>query len=126
MSDSPRSLPQMSTDVDSALALVCTVPAIGRNGRRTDVQAVLSLASSCRGVDDGVAITFPNTDDVLQSVVDLVAAERNCCAQFRYTIDFPPEHQPIELRVQAPAQLVQPLRDLYVGLAREAGIDAAP
>ncbi len=85
-------------EVDAALALVCNVPSGGRSERRVDVQSVIALATSVTELEDGVALAFPNTNDVA--------------------------HRPIELRVEAEGALVTPLKDLYIGLARDAGHNA--
>ena len=61
------SLPQATTDVDAALALVCTIPATGRTERRASVESAAAL----------------------------------------------------ELRVEATADLVSALKDLYVGVKLE-------
>ena len=124
MSGRPRSLPQVPPNVESAMALVCTVPASGRDKRRWSVHDVLSRATSSREVENGVAFLFENSDDAARSVLDLVLAERTCCAQFTYSIVFEPEHAPIALRVEAVGALVQPLKDLFLGLSRQTGSDA--
>jgi hypothetical protein len=110
-------------EVDAALELVCTLPPSGQGRRRIDVQAVIALATSLTEMETGVAFTFPNANDVAQSLLDFALAERDCCPQFRYEIVFAPAHHPIELRIDAAGALVKPLKDLYVGLAREAGLN---
>jgi hypothetical protein len=100
------------------MALVCTVPEAGRGERRTDVQSIIRRATSFRELEDGVAFEFAGSDEVSRLLFDLVLAERSCCAQFRYGIHFGPRQGAIELRVKADGQLVQPLKDLYLGLAR--------
>ncbi len=121
----------MSAAEDStyqALALVCNLPIDAQAVRRVDVFAVLALALNARSLADGVEFSFPNTDDVASSIFDLVIAERNCCPQFDYEILFEPDHGPLHLRVKACAELVKPLKTLYIGLAGQAGvsiIDAA-
>lgn len=110
-----RSLNQAPA-VDDAMALVCTLPTADRSGRRVDVQAVLQQAISHRELDDGVALVFENTDVSARLLLDLMLAERNCCARFSYALVFGAGHRPVELHVQAPEALVKPLKDLYFGL----------
>lgn len=105
------------TEVDAALALVCALPAVGRDGRRVDVYTVVSQATSVSGSDRGVELAFPNTDDMAQVLLELALAERNCCARFQYSIAFPPNHASIELRIEAEGGLIKPLQALYLGLA---------
>jgi hypothetical protein len=115
MSKPSRSLPQ-AIGVDAAMAPACTLPTTDRTGRRVDVQAVVSMAIDHLELEDGVAFVFDNSDDVARLLLDLVLAERTCCARFAYSLRFGSEHQPIELRVQAVGALVQPLKDMYFGL----------
>ena len=105
------------------MALVCTLPASERGERRLSVKDILSRATSAREIENGVAFLFENSDDAARSLLDLVLAERNCCAQFSYTIGFEPQHAPIAFRVEAMGALVQPLKDLYLGLRQQAGRD---
>lgn len=121
-SESPL-LPQAPRDVDSAMALVCSVPAPGRGERRVSVQAVVSQATSFDEVENGVLFRFENSDDVARLLLDLVLAERRCCARFSYSMMFQPEHQAIELRVEGAGDLIQPLKDLYLGLAVQSGAE---
>ena len=124
MSGRSRALPQAPPNVESAMALVCTLPAPEQGERRVSVHDVLSRATSSRELESGVAFLFENTDDAARSLLDFVLAERNCCAQFRYAILFEPEHAPIALRVEAAGALVQPLKDLFLGLSQQTGSDA--
>ena len=124
MSGRFRSLPQAPPSVESAMALVCTVPASGRNDRRLSVYDVQSRATSARELDNGVVFLFENSDEAARSLLDLVLAERNCCAQFTYSIRFEPEHAPIALRIEAVGALIQPLKDLFLGLSQQTGRNA--
>jgi hypothetical protein len=123
MPDNPRSLPQMPSAVDGAMALSCTIPPHGRAERRTAVEAVLAKATSAREIDCGVRFSFDHTDEVAHELLDLVLAETVCCAQFVYTITFSPRDVRIDLGVDAAESNVRPLKDLYIGLAREAHVD---
>lgn len=118
-----RSLPQASQDVESAMALVCTIPPAGRGERRTTVQAVVAQATSAREVDNGVTLAFAHSDETARLLLDLVLAERVCCAQFVYSIAFRPMQEQIELTVEATGAQIRPLKDLYLGLANEARRD---
>lgn len=102
--------------VDRALALVCTLPAAEHAQRGVDVQSALSRATAQRELEDGVLLVFDNSDDTARLLLDLVLAERRCCAQFTYALSFGADYRPIELRVSAADALVQPLKDLYFGL----------
>lgn len=118
MDSGSGSLSPATPDVESAMALVCTVSESGRGERQIDVQSVIVRATSFRELENGVAFDFDGSDDIARLLLVLVLAERSCCAQFRYGIGFAPRQGAIELRVEAEGQLVQPLKDLYLGLAR--------
>lgn len=111
-----------ATGVDAALALVCALPPLDREGRRVGVQHLLERATSCRDLADGVVLGFPGTDEVARTLLDFVLAERQCCAQFAYELGFAPPQAAVTLRVRASGDWVNPLRDLYRGLALEARI----
>jgi hypothetical protein len=109
-----RSLPVAAADVvDSAMALVCSLPASGRNERRASVHAVISQATSWHDLENGISFSFENSDAIATALLDLVLAERTCCAQFTYSILFEPEHRPIELRVEATGASVWLLKELF-------------
>jgi hypothetical protein len=110
----PRSLSLAAADVvDSAMALVCSLPSAGRTERRASVQAVISQATTSREIENGISFSFENSDDVARSLFDLVLAERNCCAQFTYSIRFERDHRPIELRVEASGLAVPLLKYVF-------------
>jgi hypothetical protein len=120
--DQLRSLPQIRRAVDSAMALVCTIPASDRAERIVSVETVITQATSFRELDSGVAFMFNSSEDVARLLLDLVLAETKCCAQFNYSIVFESPHRTIELRVEAHPRLARRLKHLFLGLAREAGI----
>ena len=107
-----------SEEREPDIPLVCNLPAPGRIARAIAVHAVIARATSFRELENGVSFAFRNEDALARSLLDLVLAERNCCAHFRYTLLFAPEHKPIELIVEGDGPLVGPLKTLYLGLAR--------
>jgi hypothetical protein len=110
-----RSLVQAAADVvDSALGLVCSLPAAGRDERRTSVQAVIAHATSWTELENGISFSFDNSDAMAKSLLDLVLAERQCCAQFTYSIRFERQHAPIELRVEASGLLMPLLKGVFL------------
>lgn len=115
-SDSP------SDAVDSALALVCTLPPLDREGRRVSVQYLLERATGCAGHEDGVLLEFPGADAIARTLLEFVLAERQCCPHFTYELAFAPDHRRVTLRLRASGAYVAPLTAMYGGLAREAGI----
>ena len=113
-----RSLPQAPPDIDDALALSCTLPPAGRDERRIAVQEAIAQATSASELDLGVAFAFDHTDDVARRLLELVLAERTCCAEFVYTIVITPRENRIALRIEGTGRHVQPVKQLYLGLAR--------
>jgi hypothetical protein len=116
-------LPQIDPSVDDALALVCTIPSTDRGERRVSVAAVVQRARECRDIEFGVSLVFDPSAENAKLVSDLVLAERECCAQFTYTIVFTPLGGDFELRVEAAVVLVRPLKTLYLGSGFFATID---
>ena len=116
-------LPQAPSSVDDALGLVCTLPSADRRGRRSSVHSTVAQAVNVRELINGVALSFTASEENARMLLDLMLAERECCAQFRYSIVDAPPHEMIELHVETVGTAAQPLKALYLGLAREAGFD---
>ena len=123
ISDPSRTSPPPSSDVESALAIVCSPPSADREDRRADVAGGVSQALSGCELEDGVGFSFPNTDSVAYTLLSLILAERNCFPMFHYELVFAPSRRPIELRVKTMGELIVPLKSLYLGLARDSGLD---
>lgn len=119
-----RSLPQ-APDIDVALALSCTLPLAGRDKRRIAVQDVIAQAKSACEINLGVSFAFDHADDVARRLLELVLAERTCCARFIYTIAVTPQENRIALRIEGTERHAQAVKDLYLGLAQEAGVDVS-
>jgi hypothetical protein len=114
MTRSRRELPQAAPDADAAMALVCTIPAGDRAARRHTVHETISQATAARELENGVAFQFAGTDEIARELLDLVLAERSCCADFRYAIAFEPRHGAVEFRVEGAGALVRPLKEMYL------------
>jgi hypothetical protein len=112
-------MPMSALCSDEAMALVCSVPASSRGERSLNVHAAISRAQSFHESASGVWFQFENADDIARSLLELVLAERNCCAQFSYSLTFGARHEAILLRVDAPEDLVEALKALYRGLAEQ-------
>jgi len=109
-----QSLPQTRAEIDDALGLVCALPLAGRNDRRVALHDVIAQSSSSRELEHGVALAFDDTDEMARGLLDLILAERVCCAKFDYTLVIAPRSRLLELRVEAGGELVHPLKDLYL------------
>ena len=105
--------------VDESLALVCNVPDVARGERRVSVMSIIELSKSIREIDNGVALHFDGSTDTAKTLFDFVLAERQCCAQFTYSMSLEPRATAIELRVTANEQLIRPLKTLYLGLTEQ-------
>jgi hypothetical protein len=114
-----HTVPHVVPLIDEALALVCNVPQAGRDQRRVDAMSVVERATDVREIENGVVLTFEGSPDTARTVVDFALAERDCCAQFTYSILFAPHAASVELSIVASGASVQALRNLYLGLARE-------
>ncbi len=119
MTDDTRSLPLLAPGIDSALALACTIPEGDRRERVASVVVVVKQARSIRELEDGVVLEFDSSEATARQVWELVVAERECCAQFTYSITLEPHLGPLTLRVQASGAAIPPLRALYLGIHSE-------
>ena len=73
-------------------------------GQRADLFSGLTReADSVEELDDGLALTFPSSDEVATRLLDLVLAERRCCPFFRFELVFEPEQGPVRLHLKGPA-----------------------
>lgn len=109
--------------VDDGLGLVCNLPPSDRNGRRLGVQDLLKQSVEHHETESGVAIVFPTTTEIAESVLAFVLAERQCCAQFCYSIVFYPDRGNHELLIDGTGKLIGPLKALYTGLAAQVDAD---
>jgi len=105
--------------IDESLALVCGVSGTARSERRVSVMGVIELSTSVDEIENGVRLGFDGSTATAKTLFDFVLAERECCAQFTYTVSFEPPATATELRVTSCDQLVPALKNLYLGLARE-------
>gem|GEM_PF-2457110 len=122
----PRDTPAdpSNDDVEAALALVCTLPPLDREGRRVSVGYLLARATGWEEHLDGVLLEFPDADETVRALLDFVLAERQCCPHFTYEVLFVPSHERVTVRLRASGAYVAPLKAMYGELARDRGIDA--
>jgi hypothetical protein len=121
MSRQTRTLPQAPPEVETAMALVCTLPESGRSDRRITLQSVIARARSAHELPEGVGFRFESSEEIANELLDLVLAERVCCANFSYTLYFEPGQGAIELRIEAPTDFARPLKDMYLSFATREG-----
>jgi hypothetical protein len=102
-----------SDSADSALALVCTLPPVGRHGRRATVQRLLAQATGWAGHEDGLLLEFPGAQAIARTLIEFVLAERECCPHFTYELAFAPDHRRVTLRLRASGAYVASLKAVY-------------
>ena|SRR5579872_1987667 len=117
MSRRTRTLPKAPTEVETAMALVCTLPESGRSDRSITVQSIIARATSAHELADGVGFRFEFSDEIANALLDLILAERVCCSTFSYTLYFEPRQGAIALRIEAPTEFARPLKDMYMSFA---------
>jgi len=85
------------------LPIVCSLPEreLGARRRGSLAQLVAS-ASERRLLDDGASLTFSAPDEVLPLILEVVAAERECCRFLRFQLTFEADLGPLILEISGP------------------------
>jgi hypothetical protein len=106
--------------IDAALGLVCTLPPLDLAGRRVGVQYLLDRSTAWHEQEEGVQIDFDGTTEIVRALLDFALAEVQCCPQFTYDLTFASGR--VTLGVRAGGSYIVPLKTMYGGLARQAGV----
>jgi hypothetical protein len=63
---------------------------------------VMSHCLEVRAAPHGYALRFADSDEVSDTLLQLIRQERECCRFFRFTLDYEPDLGPIWLTIQGP------------------------
>jgi hypothetical protein len=83
--------------------IVCTLGPDALRVRREGLLAdLVRRAESQDEVPNGVRLRFTSTTDTLETLAQVIEAERHCCRFLRFTIDVDPDGGPISLELTGP------------------------
>ena len=111
-------------NVPGALAQVCALSPLDREGRYASVGAILRQATALLEEDKGIRIEWGGSDEIAAALLAFVLAERRCCGRFSYEISFAPGRASTALRIRAALEEVASLKAIYLGCAAEVGLHA--
>jgi hypothetical protein len=95
--------------------LACTIPSPQLASRRAEIQTLIDQAGSAQARHDGVQMTFQNSEEVAQSLLEFIRLEQQCCKTITYELRSEPPHTELSLRLRAPAALISPVQSFYLG-----------
>jgi hypothetical protein len=95
------------------LPVACTLPAADLGGRQREWRSVTAGALRARTpVQDGVRLEFRPDPEVARHLLDLVAAERSCCAWASWTLHSTAEATVVEVTAAGRAAEVRALLEV--------------
>jgi hypothetical protein len=85
------------------LPIVCTLtPEQLRTGRSRLLPGVLERAQDTEPIGDGYRVRFAASSEILQAIVAMIDAERQCCRFLRFRLTLEPDKGPVVLDVTGP------------------------
>lgn len=79
--------------------IACTLTPDARGERGVAIADLFSHADAMRELPDGYALRFPGDAEWGVRLLGLIAAERQCCPFFAFTLVFEPQQGPIWLHL---------------------------
>src|SRR5689334_932458 len=83
------------------IPVACTLTAEERPARREQLARIGESILETQERPEGYAYRFAS-DDILPKLVEIIQAERRCCAFLRFTLQFEPGNGPLWLEVTGP------------------------
>jgi hypothetical protein len=97
----------------SELPIVCTLtPDALRQRREQLLPGLVRRAETCDLLSTGVRLRYAASADVLNDIVKMIEAERECCRFLRFELSVAPDLGPITLEVTGPAGTTEFLASL--------------
>ena len=84
----------------SSLPIACTLTDAELRERAPKVSTVFDRVTRVRELPDGYAFAFPPADAGVRDLLDLVLAERACCAFLSFDVVFPAPHDAVWLHLR--------------------------
>lgn len=84
------------------LPIACTLTGTAREKRETAIHALFSGAERVDLVTGGLEVIVDGAPERLRQIVDIAAAERECCRFLRFEVTAEPDMGPIRLRITGP------------------------
>jgi hypothetical protein len=86
------------------LPIVCTLHPGELNARAAELLPGLAArATSRQSIEGGCRLQFVATTDILQTIFEVIDAERQCCRFLRFTVTVDPDGGPISVDITGPA-----------------------
>jgi hypothetical protein len=106
-----------STTASAASApapIACTLTEQELRARQEEVTPLFEHVTRVCELPDGFAFAFPPDPGRAHDVLDLILAERVCCAFFTFELAFPAPHDAIWLSLRGSAQIKDFVRDGFL------------
>jgi len=82
--------------------IACELSGSGQAKREAELARTFDDALGHSELDDGHEITFAGERARIESLVELILFERECCPFLRFDLSFAPNSGPVTLRVRGP------------------------
>jgi len=83
----------------AAVALACTLPTADLPRRAGETRALFARAIDVQPTADGATLVFSGDDATARALLELVLAERRCCAALTFELRSAPDHSTTALRI---------------------------
>jgi hypothetical protein len=93
--------------------ILCTLPEGTLAQRRFEIHALFETRTRLTHQADGLELEWPFSEQTARALLDFILFERACCNAFAYELSTAPPHDRLLLRLRAPAEQVEALRELY-------------
>lgn len=97
-----------------SIPIACTLSPSELSQRALSVRATLAAAEERTELAGGYAFRYPGTREWIAQLSAMIAAERECCRFFRFSLTFEPDLGPVWLHVDGAEGVKDFVRDLTV------------
>ena len=87
-----------------ATGLACTLPPADLPRRADETRALFARATDVQPTADGATLVFSGDDATARALLELVLAERRCCAALTFELRSAPDHRTTTLHISGSEQ----------------------
>jgi hypothetical protein len=99
---------------ESSLPIACTLTDAELRDRDPKLTTLFDRATRVRELPDGYAFAFPPADAGVRDLLDLVLAERACCAFLSFDLVFPTPHDAVWLHLRGGEEVKEFVRGTFL------------
>ena len=105
-----------TTAQQEAIPIACTLSEDELTERKDGVLArILAQCETTDELDDGYALQFPGSAEIVSELAQVIAFERGCCSFLTFELVCAPEQGLITLRLRGPQGVKELMREMVNG-----------